>query len=610
MRWGGWGRVVAAVVLFIAASRVPAQLPGDATCDGTLGPDDLPAAADGVFADGGVECPVTDGNGDGAATAADLVWLATTVAGPTPEGPVSTFFGLATADGVPVRPVAAVHGADLFVRPTGSGFQVIVEGRAGLSGKPPGLNMLDSDRDDPTKRPDLQILSNEPLGDGSRQVCVGGVPAIDPPSFGPSQAVADALNDLACRFVPISNASPCTVDEFGRPRFVGSGTQAQYCLVIARQQLEFPRGDTELTLRLRDADGRLGPARQMVVRVGAPLPTATPTPAVTPDVSPTATASPTGSATLPATQSPTLTHTAPASATPSSTPTTPAAGPSATATPTRTASVTSSPGGPTASPSRTSSVTRTATTGPTASATATGGQTSTATFTRSPTPTATSTRTVTPTPTSSRTATRSATATPSDVLGPRITFLGLARADDTLVDPVDSIGDIPIYARTAGFGFWMVVEGRPGASGAAVGRSAYDESGADFPDLQVVVARPLGANPSAAVCDRVGIDSGGVPATNPPTFDPVPAVIDAVNDLACRFRDGADAPVGRGGSDSCVYFESTSSYRFAATGSTLQFCGFVDGVMRFQPGDTLVTVRLRDVEGNVGPPAQLIVRVP
>jgi len=83
-----------------------------------------------------------------------------------------------------------------------------------------------------------------------------------------------------------------------------------------------------------------------------------------------------------------------------------------------------------------------------------------------------------------------------------------------------------------------------------------------------------------------------------------------VNDLACRFRDGADAPVGRGGSDSCVYFESTSTYHFVDSDSTLQFCGFVDGILRFRPGDTLVTVRLRDVDDNVGAPAQLIVRVP
>jgi hypothetical protein len=609
---GGGGRAVVAAVLFIAASRVPAQLPGDATCDGTLGPDDMPATADGVFADGGAECPVTDGNGDGAATAADLVWLASMVAGPQPEGPVPTAFGLATADGLPIPPAGTLHGADLFVRNTGSGFQVIVEGRAGTSGEPPGVTMLDSDREDPTKRPDLQILSSQQLGDGSRQICQGGVPAVDPPSFGPSQAIADALNDLACRFVPISDASPCTVDEFGRPRFVGSGTQAQYCLVVARQQLQFPAGDTTLTLHLRDTEGHLGPVRQIVVRVGAPFLTPTltlaPSPTATPSMSPAISASPTHSATPSLTWSPTGTLTPSASTTPTNVPTTPAAGPSATATPTPTASATPSPGGPTPSPSRTPSATRTPTSGPTTSPTATAGQAPTGTVTRSATRTLTPTRTGTAAAT--RTPTRSATATPVSAPGPSITFFGLARADDTLVDPSPDSGEIPIYRRTAGFGFWLVVEGRPGASGAALGRSSYDESGADFPDLQVVASRPLGVDPTTAVCDRQGLDSGGVPAVDPPTFDLVPAVIDAVNDLACRFRDGTDAPLGRGSADSCVYFESTSTYRFVASGSTLQFCGFVDGVMRFPSGDTLVTVRLRDVEGNVGAPAQLIVRVP
>jgi hypothetical protein len=35
----------------------------------------------------------------------------------------------------------------------------------------------------------------------------------------------------------------------------------------------------------------------------------------------------------------------------------------------------------------------------------------------------------------------------------------------------------------------------------------------------------------------------------------------------------------------------------------------ITAALRFPPGDTLITARLRDVPGNVGPPAQMIIRV-
>jgi hypothetical protein len=156
--------------------------------------------------------------------------------------------------------------------------------------------------------------------------------------------------------------------------------------------------------------------------------------------------------------------------------------------------------------------------------------------------------------------------------------------------------------------FSLVVEGKPGTSGLAVGASAYQPGSGSFPDLQVEVSRPLG-NGSAAVCDSSGAMAGGVPAVDPPSFNTAQSIVDAVNDLACRFVDGSGKPgPRRNPDDSCVMFISGES-GFVGQNSTIQFCGFVNGFMEFPPGDTLVTVRLRDEGGNPGPIAQLVVRV-
>jgi hypothetical protein len=53
----------------------------------------------------------------------------------------------------------------------------------------------------------------------------------------------------------------------------------------------------------------------------------------------------------------------------------------------------------------------------------------------------------------------------------------------------------------------------------------------------------------------------------------------------------------------------SGEYDFVNGASTLQFCAFVDAVMVFPIGDTRLTVRLRDVNGNVGAPMAFVVRV-
>lgn len=214
------------------------------------------------------------------------------------------------------------------------------------------------------------------------------------------------------------------------------------------------------------------------------------------------------------------------------------------------------------------------------------------------------------------TATPSPTATPEPpATGPSITFFGLTRADDTLVPQSGTTAaGVPVFNRTAGSGFSLVVEGKPGPSGKAVGRAAYQSDLTSFPDLMVEVSRPLG-NGSPAVCDVSGTPgpgtqlAGGVPAIDPASFQPTQANIDAVNDLACRFVDGTGQPIGRVPSESCVKILPTADYIFVDTNSTIQFCGFITGVSPFPTGDTTVTVRLRDIAGNPGAAAQLVVHV-
>jgi hypothetical protein len=445
-------------------------------------------------------------------------------------------------------------GLPIFTHPTGTGFSIVVEGAPGRSGVPVGSSAFSAA--DRTAYPDLQVEVSRPLGNGSSAVCdstgptAGGVPAINPPSFAPAQTRIDAVNDLGCRFVdgngqPVARKETEACVQFGTGEhgFVSPASTVQFCGFMT-SVLQFPPGDTRVTVRLRDTDGNVGPIAQMVVHVGTAEDTATPTPSPTRPPSPTTTATPTR------TGSTTATRTA--------TPGTP--------------SHTATPGSPTQTPTRT----------PTATVT----RTRTATRTRTPSPTRT------PAPT-----------------GPVVTFFGLTRSDDTLIAQMGTTpSGVPIYPRPVGVAFSLVVEGMRGSSGLAVGTSAYISGSGAFPDLQVEVSRPLG-NGSAAVCDSTGVTAGGVPAVDPPSFTAAQSTIDAINDLGCRFLDGSGKPGPRLNSgDACVMFISGES-GFVNQNTTIQFCGFVTGVMEFPPGDTTVTVRLRDQGGNLGPSAQLVVRV-
>jgi hypothetical protein len=199
--------------------------------------------------------------------------------------------------------------------------------------------------------------------------------------------------------------------------------------------------------------------------------------------------------------------------------------------------------------------------------------------------------------------------------GADVSFLGIAGPDDYLELPDGFTSDgthTPIYERSRGYDFTIVVEGKPGPSRKPVGRSAfkYDPSNPGVrPDLQVIVSNPLGEDPTPEVCDNIPGEIGGVPAAM--SFDQTQPISDAINDLACRFVNGNNVPVARSAGEACTKFRD-GEYRFAGLGSTVQFCWTATHMpieLAFPRGDTVVTVRLRDRSEATGPPARLIVRV-
>jgi hypothetical protein len=172
------------------------------------------------------------------------------------------------------------EGRDVYERNQGHGFLLVAEGRPGTNRRRVGTITFNNDPDDPTVRPDFQILSDRPLGNGSALVCdegpppapLGGVPAQPAQDFGPSQATANALSDLGCRFDSReSSGDTCTLGPLGVPAFVISGSNGstvQFCTSPAvNLELEFPPGDTVLTVQMRDITGVIGNRRSIVVRV-------------------------------------------------------------------------------------------------------------------------------------------------------------------------------------------------------------------------------------------------------------------------------------------------------------------------------------------------------
>ena len=264
---------------------------------------------------------------------------------------------------------------------------------------------------------------------------------------------------------------------------------------------------------------------------------------------------------------------------------------------------------PTATATSTTVPTLTATARLTATSTHTASPSATATATQIPSASPSSTPTTLPTSTPTETATlpptSTATLVPTPLLGPIVTAFGIADGVGTVNVPngMDEQGR-QIFVPVSKAGFILFVEGRSGPSHLPVGTQLFNSKPGDptqQPDLQLESSNDLG-NPTKAVCDRAFPTLGGVPATTPPDFSDTQPVSDALNDVSCRFKVFAQA-------DYACTQDAGGNLMFASSSSTIQFCTLVDDALTFPSGDTVLTVRLRDVGGAAGPSVQIVIRI-
>jgi hypothetical protein len=236
-----------------------------------------------------------------------------------------------------------------------------------------------------------------------------------------------------------------------------------------------------------------------------------------------------------------------------------------------------------------------------------------ATPTRTPTRSATPGATLgapspTPTPTGTP-ATPTPTRTPSDdEMGPVITYFGLSHADDRpfVADEFDTQGR-PVFTLRFGYGVNIVVEARPGPLRRNPGLNGFSETG--LPDVQLIASQPLG-NGSDDLCDIEPPLIGGVPATAPLEFGDDVDSVRAINDFGCRFNDGAGEARGRPASQlACTVEGSTGTYGFVVFNSTVQYCLPIAQAWGFGLGETILAVRVRDANGDVGARQEIVVRV-
>jgi hypothetical protein len=219
--------------------------------------------------------------------------------------------------------------------------------------------------------------------------------------------------------------------------------------------------------------------------------------------------------------------------------------------------------------------------------------------------------------TGTATRTRTITATPTATLpvrGPIVTYFGvLGRIDGCTFCCEESCQATPsptprfdpqgreIFDSRNGQ-FLIVVEGTTGASGVPPGDSlmpTFDGRG----DLQIQSTVSMG-NGSGVVCDTGAPPAGGgIPGINPPSYEEGNSfVTDALNDFACRFQ-----ALDR--TSPCTRIDATGDTRFIHPFTLQQFCNAVAVTTAFPPGEALLTVRLRDENGNPGPTKQVVVRV-
>jgi hypothetical protein len=156
--------------------------------------------------------------------------------------------------------------------------------------------------------------------------------------------------------------------------------------------------------------------------------------------------------------------------------------------------------------------------------------------------------------------------------------------------------------------FRLVVEGTTGASGSPPGTRLREPPAFPDgrPDLFVEASMPMGNGDSVVVDCTSSPNLDGIAAVDPPDFGPGDSITNALKDFSCRFA-------GNSVNTPCLLASNgLATLGNPGAGPLVQFCDDVAGGQALQTGDTLLTVRLRDSSAahNLGPPEQIIVRVP
>jgi hypothetical protein len=166
----------------------------------------------------------------------------------------------------------------------------------------------------------------------------------------------------------------------------------------------------------------------------------------------------------------------------------------------------------------------------------------------------------------------------------------------------------------AGAQFVIVVEAAPGLSGVAPGKSLTPVPPTNRSDLQIQSDHDMGDNPSTTVCDKgpASQGGGGIPKVFPISFaENDPQITDALNDFACRFSV-FNFGFGGNATGPCTKIDATQDPALVTRNapiSTVQYCDQVATTAEFPPGDSIVTAKVRDENGNLGPTKQIVVRV-
>jgi hypothetical protein len=151
-----------------------------------------------------------------------------------------------------------------------------------------------------------------------------------------------------------------------------------------------------------------------------------------------------------------------------------------------------------------------------------------------------------------------------------------------------------------------VVEAKRGTGGAAVGTTLQPPPTPPSPtplttrpDLQIESTKPMGI--FTTLCDP----SGGIQGISSPDFGPSVDITNALWNFSCRFQ--AFAP-----SEACLLDAYGNPNALANPGASpaVQFCDVVTVTKAFPPGDSILTVQLRDTSQKIGPTAQVVIRVP